>query len=41
LKYLDENDRYDVIFVEDLPKTISGKIMRVELRNKEKEVYKA
>ena len=28
-------------FVEDLPKTISGKIMRVELRNKENEVYKA
>ncbi|WP_148631007.1 acyl-CoA synthetase MbcS [Bacillus sp. E214] len=30
-----------ITFVEDLPKTISGKIMRVELRNKEKEVYKA
>ena len=27
-------------FVNELPKTISGKIMRVELRNKENEVYK-
>ena len=29
-----------IAFLDELPKTISGKIMRVELRNKENEVYK-